>query len=132
MFAQSPLMNCCLSSRHPEQLGPHQTLLDGVRLLFDVEPGADPDPRELVQQQRVISRRRVLLEHRVQRLERSQGILLGLDRLEHVASLGADDVGLAPLTQRGEQILLLQLLDRGDVGIAIHEGPSHDQHRRAG
>lgn len=96
----------------------------------EIQPGTDPDLSELLQDHVVMGRRRVLLEHRVQRLERSQRVLLGRDRLEHVASRRDRCVLLTPSAERGEPVLGLELVHRGRVVLVVDQGAPEDQDPR--
>src|SRR5215469_6882181 len=116
-----------LEQRHPQYLGPDQALLDRLRLGLDVEAGADPDPGELAEDEVVVRWWRVLLEHRVQRLKRSERILLGFDRLKHVAAPGPVAILPAPLAERRQRVLLLQLAHVRHVGLVIDYGAPQDQ-----
>src|SRR6266567_92272 len=91
----------------PDRGGPDQGAPDDLWLCVDIEPRTDSDPSELIQQECVMSGRRILGQHGVQALPRPERVQIRIGWRVDVAALRYPCLWLPPLAERGELVLLL-------------------------
>ena len=106
---------------HAGRGGAGQGLLYRLGMALDVQARADADAGELAEQHGVMRRRRVLGQHRVQRLPGPERVCRHLGGRVHVAALGHHGLWPRPQAQRGEPVPRLQGPHGGHVGGAVDE-----------